>query len=301
MARTSTPTPAIKESSLNEVVLQSDTNALNQLAAVQRDTEEKVMALATQLGYEGALSVAALEDGIRFYQQRTAEACLELGKRLVLLKEATAHGDFMPRLEALGIEHTAAKRFMAVATKFSNSAPVHLLRAANNQRKLVEMLVLEDAEISELEDGGTVRGLTLDDIDRMSARELRANLREAKLEAAANQTILDKKNSAIDRLERDKKRIEKMPADAVLAELQKEATAIMNDALGCVRGGLRQALIALKNYGDTDSTDNTLFMAGMVGQVQADLNALREEFNLPDLSNAADSALAAEVAQWAGK
>jgi hypothetical protein len=37
----------------------------------------------------------------------------------------------------------------------------------------------------------------------------------------------------------------------------------------------------------------------MVGQLQAEINAIRAKFNLPDVSNAADEQLAAEVAQWA--
>ena len=40
-------------------------------------------------------------------------------------------------------------------------------------------------------------------------------------------------------------------------------------------------------------------MAGLVGQLAAECAALREEFNLPDVSNAADLQLAAETAQWA--
>ena len=40
-------------------------------------------------------------------------------------------------------------------------------------------------------------------------------------------------------------------------------------------------------------------LVARVPQVAADLAALREEFNLPDVSNAADAALAADVARWA--
>ena len=260
--------------------------------AVQSATAQ---ALATQLGYDGSLTVGALEDGIRFYQQRTAEACIELGKRLLLLKETCAHGDFKPRLELLGIEYTAASRFMAVAAKFSKVATSQLLKLASSQGKVIELLVLDSEEIAELAEGGTVRGMAADDVANMGVRELRAALRDARAEGTANQSILDNKNAKIDKLERAQKRIQAAPANEVLADLQKEATAIMNDALGAVRGGMRQALIALKNHG-TD--DNSLFMAGLVGQLQADLCALREEFNLPDVSNAAEAQLAAEVAEW---
>lgn len=50
-------------------------------------------------------------------------------------------------------------------------------------------------------------------------------------------------------------------------------------------GGLRQALIALANHGEARG-EHHVFMAGLVGQVQAQLDAVREEFNLPDISAA---------------
>lgn len=57
----------------------------------------------------------------------------------------------------------------------------------------------------------------------------------------------------------------------------KEAGDIQAELLGVIQGGLRQALIALNNA----EQDQSLHMAGMVGQALAELNALREEFNLP--------------------
>ena len=289
MARKPTPAPATPESTFDETVT---LQPLNEIAVIEQVAQEHVVALAQQLGYQGALSVGALEDGIRFYQQRTAEACMELGKRLVLLKETTQHGEFKPRLELLGIEYGAAKRFMGVASKFSKGPTSALLKAANSQSKLIELLVLDDSEVLELEEGGTVRGLTVDDVDRMGVRELRANLRESRADKAADEKMLAKKNAEIDKLSR---RIAKAKPDDVLLDLQKEATTLMNDALGCIRGNLRHACIALKNHSDED---HSLFTAGLVGQVQAAITALREEFDLPDVSIAADAQLASEVAEW---
>jgi len=293
MAKKPTPAPVVINTPMNEVLLAGDLQARNQLATLDAEAAENVLALAQQLGYDGALTVGALEDGIRFYQQRTAEACLELGKRLVLLKEASLHGEFKPRLELLGIEYTAATRFMAVATKFSKVATSQLLKMAASQGKVIELLVLDDEEIAELADTGTVRGMAADDIANMGVRELRANLREARAEKVADDKILADKNAKIDKLSRH---IKKATPDQVLLELQKEATAHMNDALGCVRGQIRQSLIAITNHTEDD---HSIFLAGLLGQLQADVTALREEFNLPDVSNAADQALAADVAQWA--
>jgi hypothetical protein len=292
MANKKTPAPASKEAPVDVTLIQADVQAANQLATLQRDASENVMALAQQLGYDGTLTVGALEDGIRFYQQRTAEACMELGKRLVLLKEASLPGEFKPRLELLGIEYTAATRFMAVATKFAKVATSQLLKMATSQSKVIELLVLDDGEITELAEGGTVRGMVADDIASMGVRELRANLREARAEKVADDKVLADKNAKIDKLSRH---IKKLTPDQKLLELQKETTGHMNDALGCVRGQLRASFEAIRDHSEAD---HSVYMAGVVGQLQAELNALRDQFNLPDISSAADQALAADVAQW---
>ena len=122
---------------------------------------------------------------------------------------------------------------------------------------------------------------------------------EAKAELKASEEVLATKNKTIDKLQRDLKRIEKLPPDEQLAGLKKEATAIATEAEGFILGGLRQALLAINDHpSDSDFAQHGVFMAGLVGQVQAQLTALREEFNLPDVSNAADQKLAAEMAEW---
>ena len=116
---------------------------------------------------------------------------------------------------------------------------------------------------------------------------------EQALEKEATEKIVANLHKQNDKLSRH---IAKSTPDQVLLELQKESVTQMNDALGCVRGQIRQAFIAIKNHGDDD---HSVFMAGLLGQLQADVTALREEFNLPDVSTAAQQQLAAEVAQWA--
>lgn len=154
----------------------------------------KIGVLATQFGYEGSLTVGALEDEIRFYQRRTVEACLELGKRLILLKEMTPHGEFKQRTEMLNINERAARRFMSAALKFSKTDNLTVLKAAGNQSKLLELLVLDDEEIAELSNGGSVSDINLDDIDRMTASELRKKLREAKSSLEAKEQIIHSKD-----------------------------------------------------------------------------------------------------------
>ncbi|WP_119689329.1 DUF3102 domain-containing protein [Acinetobacter nosocomialis] len=167
---------------------------------IQRHSQS-VVGLATQLGYDGTLTVGALEDEIRFYQRRTVEACLELGKRLILLKEMTPHGEFKQRTDMLNINERAARRFMSAALKFSKSDNLTVLKAAGNQSKLLELLVLDDEEIAELSSGGSVNDITLDDIDRMTTSELRKKIREIKADKEATDLLLQKKDQKINELD----------------------------------------------------------------------------------------------------
>lgn len=123
---------------------------------------------------------------------------------------------------------------------------------------------------------------------------------DLKAENTASEELLSKRDATIKRLEREVKRFEKLPPDEKLLALQKDVADAMNDARGAVLGRMRQAVIALVNAGD-DRHAHDVFLAGMVGQVQAELAQLRAEFDLPDVSTATEATLAAEVAQWAGK
>ncbi|MFD1894913.1 hypothetical protein [Ottowia beijingensis] len=288
MSRTANAKRAPTESA---EILPAAASAVEAGQALQIATEQSARALAAQLGYEGAVAVGALEDGIRFYQRRTVEAILETGKRLLLLKELTPHGEFISRCELLGFADRTARRFMQAAAKTAKSANLAVLSAqVKSASAFLELVTHDDDDLEALRD--------IDDIDRMSASELRAALREIKAESEATSEVLAKKNAKIDKLEREKKLIARLPPEEAWAAVKKEASAIMADALGAIRGNFRQALVALADERDVGA-DNAVFMAGLVGQLAAELAALRSEFDLPDVSNAADQALMAEVAQWA--
>lgn len=261
--------------------------------------QQVVAALARQLNYQGSTDPAVLENSARDAIRRIGAGIFELGGYLLLLKEACGHGQFLPALERLNIGVEASRRYMQIAKRFANSSTSRNLEALG-MSKLVELLPLDDEQIEDLTGLGQTGELALDDVARMSVKELRAAVREVRAERDADRQLLDKKNARIDKLEREKRLIARLPANETLAVLQKEATAIMNDALGCIRGNLRQALAALSVENGQTSAEG-VFMAGLVGQLAAELARLREEFDLPDVSNAADVQLAAEVAEWSGQ
>lgn len=296
MPKKATPAPANQVVIINEKAVAEDVSAANQLAVLSAQQQTTVRAVAAQMGYQlpaDAADADLVQRDISANMRRSVEACLEVGKGLRVLKEICGHGNFMARLDVLGIDVHVASRFISSAVKFAKlPSNANLTKAIGNQTKLFEMLVLDDGQLEELELTGQTGELALDDVATMSVKELRAALREAKADKIADDKVLADKNAKIDKLSRH---IKKITPDQKLAELQKETTAHMNDALGCVRGQLRAALTAVRDHSDAD---HTVFMAGIVGQLQADLTALRDEFNLPDVSNAADLALAAEVGQW---
>lgn len=289
MARNTTPAPESRAVPVNEGVIEEESNAANQLAMMTIEANAQAMAVAKQVGYSGAVTVGALEDEIRFYQRRTVEAILETGKRLLILRELSQIGtEFDQRVELLGFARSTAYRFMQAATKTAKSANLAALSSQVKSASAFLELVTHDDDVLE-------NLAEMDDIDRLSASELRTRLREAKAEKEANDKLLENKNKQIDKLEREKQRIAAMEPVAALAALRQEATSHLSATQGMVTGRLRAALLALNDAPDDEG--KTLFMAGMVGQLMADLVALRDEFNLPNVVGDGRP----EWQQWADK
>lgn len=292
MARTQAPAiapevldPAVEAQSAQALATLRATEKATALATSQHDAA--VRAVAVQVGYQlpaDCTDPDLIQRDISANMRRSVEACLEVGRGLTVLKAACEHGQFITRLDVLGIDHSVAKRFMQAATKFSNGATSHLLKAAGSQSKLFELLVLDDDQVEELELTGQTGELKLDDVSSMTVKELRAKVRELKGELKATEEISAEKTQRIETLQREAKRIAAAPPDQVLADLQAESTRIANDVRGGIIGALRQALVALDHQGDARDARPTVFMAGLVGQLEDDLRALRAEFALPEVS-----------------
>jgi hypothetical protein len=220
-----------------------DTETLNQLAVIDQAAEVKTAELANRLGYQGPLVPDLLEFGVAQQMHRTVEACLETGKMLLLLKERVDHGDFLSRLERLGLAKRAAQKFMQACLKFSN-APLtaHLTRAIGNQGKLIELLILDDDQVQELAEEGSTLGIALDDIARMSQQELRAALRQAREDIAAKDELVTVKNAKIDKLISSKRY--KPGPDAIA---QNEAELALLEELHSAAHAIEPLMLRLSN------------------------------------------------------
>ncbi|HGN9246528.1 TPA: DUF3102 domain-containing protein [Proteus mirabilis] len=225
----------------------------------------------------------------RFYMAQSAEAMLEAGKRLIILKENEPHGEFVAIVEEqLGLHVRAAQRMMKASLKYLSPKlePKATTLSLLGKAKLFELVAEDDEELSELADGGTVAGLTLDDVDRMSVRELRQALREARETNAAQQRVLADKNEKIDslstRLEK-KSRIQPPKPDEEVKQLRAEVTALSTEAESAITVRLFSAFETLSAYCAENQIDTPKdFMAGLVCELESAARNLRSTFDLPD-------------------
>ncbi|WP_133243410.1 DUF3102 domain-containing protein [Ignatzschineria cameli] len=159
----------------------------------------------------------------RFFMSKSAEAMLEAGKRLVLLKEHEPHGAFLKILdEDLGIPRRTASSMMKASVKYLNLSNKNGQALAHlGTTKLFDLMNQDDEDLEALAEGGTVAGLTLDEMDKLSTRELKKRLAEAKADQDAVRKVSadkDKKiNDLSEKLEkaeaRSKKEVEKLKLD----------------------------------------------------------------------------------------
>ena len=116
---------------MNEVLVQEDFSAANELALATLEQNERVTALAHKLNYQGSTDLPVLENSARDAIRRIGMGMFELGAYLSLLKEGCAHGDFISALEDVGISHPSAKKYMAITRRFANgSTSIHLRSVA---------------------------------------------------------------------------------------------------------------------------------------------------------------------------
>lgn len=110
-------------------------------------------------------------------------------------------------------------------------------------------------------------------------------LDDARHEKVAADRLLADKNTKIDQLST---RIARETPDDAHKALLAEAAAITSEAVGNVRGRVRKALVAVLAADPAQIP----FATGLLGQLQAELDGLRQEFGLPE------AAATPEWQQW---
>ncbi|RRW38491.1 DUF3102 domain-containing protein [Ectopseudomonas oleovorans] len=240
----------------------------------------------------------------RFYMGAAAEAMLEAGKRLIQLKENEGHGDFIAICEErLGIQERAAQRMMCAAAKFLQSSPQLAVAASRlamlGKTKLYDLMLEDDEELTALAEGGTLAGLSLDDVDRMTSRELRAALREARESYSAQGEVMARKNRELDEtrqaLEKTRRQVQAMSVDERAKALRQEVVALAFEAEADITGKLREGFTKLAEHAEEHGVDHRGFKAGLVRHLEILLATIRSEFHLPEDMEAEPEWLSADV------
>jgi hypothetical protein len=236
--RKAAPEPTPQTDVLDREALHADSAALTLLG--QRSAE-----VAERFGDGLAYERSRVVNETRFFIAQSAEAMLEVGKRLIQLKENEEHGDFAAIVsESLGITARSAQLMMQASVKFlapalaSNAKALSLLGRA----KLFNLMSESDEDLAELAQGGTVAGLELDDIAAMTTRELRAALKKERSERTkdvkAKQKVIDGKTAKLDALEAQLARRE----SAEPTELEKYQLDALREAGLAAEMAVRQLL-----------------------------------------------------------
>jgi hypothetical protein len=174
--------------------------AATQLAIIDHERAETVRALATTLHYTGPIHPDALE-AVAIEAQRHIHAGLfALGTSLILLRESCEHGDFLDRLDRIGVEPRVAQKLMQLARKFSN-APMSAHLENLGKSRLLELIVLDDEQIEELTTTGQTGELALDDLATMSVKDLRNTIRSLRGDVEAKDAVLTKTNEKLTKLQ----------------------------------------------------------------------------------------------------
>ena len=278
MANKPTPAPQSKEIAVEMAAIEQTMAAANQLAVATLEQNERVTALAHKLNYQGSTDPFVLVNSAKDAIRRIGMAVFELGAYLLLLKEGCKHGEFVLTLEEVGINHHSAKKYMAMTRRFANgSTSTHLEKLGFS--KMAELLPLDDDQVDDLVEEGQTGELSLDDVTRMSVKELRAAVRKERAEAAKQKNQVERLTAVNTELHEEARMIKRLKPAEELKRTQREASDIQAEIMGLIQGNLRRALIALNNC----EGDQSLFMAGMVGQLTSELADLRDEFSLPEV------------------
>ena len=320
MSRNATPAPESKEVPANTEVIAAEVQAANQLSVIERNRQEiqtqaeqekdEVFAAGVDLGRLEALDFVATVansailpiyenvkkskawkylrnsksgDGRHF--ESLDEFCeVKLGKSYKRLRELTLNRNLIGQEAFEQAERLGLRQVDYNAIKALPAPDQELVRRA-----------VEEAQS---------RDEVLDLLQELAARhakekaDLNQQLEESAKEHEATTKRLEVVTEQKEKAEAKAARIAVMKPDEALADLKTAATRIANDAVGAIKGGVRQALIQLREI--PHGASQTAFAAGLLGEMQAEINALREEFGLPDIASAAERELAADTQEWAG-
>lgn len=204
MAAGRKPTPAAAAPGGADI----DTDALASASRALSTVSADVLAMQEQFGLD-SVDPEHLEHEIALWIEHSGRALYMIGTRLAVLRMMTPHGEWLPRLQRIGIAPRAAQKMIGAAIRcIDQQGKARDKLMTLSRSKVLELITLDDDQLDELEKTGRIAQLALefDDIDKFSTSELREKLREAQAELAAKARRLKAKTDEVEAL---KDRIER--------------------------------------------------------------------------------------------
>ena len=248
---------------------------------------EKQQQLVAQFGDGLPWHPDHYENAIRNELRRGCEAFLKAGSYLIVARECALHGEWQGILERLGIGRDQAARMMEASRRVAALPNVatsqHLLSATKSQGKLIELLSLPEDQFAELATSGETDGLSLDDVEGMTVRELREAVREARADAdAKNQRIsklsedLNKEHEKLSKAQRKWKGATADERQLILEQKASEAEAAIRANITSDKSGLAAALNELAKHCADNELDCSAFVGDLFGRLLTDLRVVRD-------------------------
>lgn len=256
---------------------------------------ERQMALVEQFGDGLPWHPDHYEAAIRSEMRRGCEAFLRAGRYLIVARECASHREWGGMLERLGVSQPQAHRMMEAARRVSaipnHSTSNDLVQAAGSQSKLIELLSLPEDQFAELAETGETGGVSLDDVEQMTVKELRAAVRDARSTLVAKDEVHSKLQQRLEKAEtataKLKRQLAKATPDEVTeslrnhleAEVLQLSVSIMSQDADT--SSLRNRVAALVEHAEQVGQDHSVYLAGVFGQLERHLHQVREEFMIP--------------------
>ncbi|MFT5871131.1 MAG: chromosome segregation ATPase [Clostridium sp.] len=146
-------------------------------------------------------NVDTLTTEILFLKQQTAQNIIEIGKRLVAVKEGLPHGEFGKWLdEKVDFSQQTANKFMKVANEFEDYATLRNLGTG----KIFALLSLPQEEREEFIQTNPVEGMTTKEFQQAikDKKELENKLKTAEAQIETERNSYEKVSDSYKRLER---------------------------------------------------------------------------------------------------
>ena len=261
------------------------TKGISEVADGVRRTDDMLFFLG-EYNYDS--EIAALRSEV----STSAQLILNIGCRLLRLKEHEPRGRFQQACLDVGLEPRQAQRFMSCALRFvcSDTGKVKYPQLLQqNASKIYELSMLDDEDLEALEGGSSVSGITLDDVDRMSTRELRKTLRDARTDKEAYEAVVKKKDEVINGLELQLAQAETRKKGLDEDEIRAISESLQSDILECQTDGnvllskFRVIMGTLRDADPSDPSERALYRAAWetlvsaVSSLGTELERLQEE------------------------